>query len=201
MTIDVSTKLAALALDQEWLIARAGAVEGPRLQQVFAAWARDVTSRAATIDTEAACDAAIERTLQELRSAVAHRNLAMWRSNPFIDAHANDIITELQSAIYAGKNPYTVARTLEKRFGAHDYDWRLLARSEIAGANAQGKLQSYIRDGFRQYNWVTAPGACAICRGIEACGPYIVGVGPMPVDDSHASCRCTIHGLAPADGI
>jgi hypothetical protein len=195
MKIDVSTTLTALAQDQKWFIARAGAVEGPRLQKVFAAWAHGVANCAAEIDTQAAGDAAIEQILQDLRGAIARRNLSRWRNNPAIDACANDIISELQDGIYAGENPDTVARRLAKRFGVRNYDWRRLARTEIASANAQGKLLSCIRNGFLQYNWVTAPGACAICNEIKARGPYIVGTGPLPTDDSHDSCLCTIHPL------
>jgi len=197
MKIDVSTTLTDLAKDQERFIAHAGVVDGPHLQQVFTSWARGVANAAAEVDAEAASDAAIERTLQELRGAIEHRQLLRWRDNPVIRAFADDIIAELQRGIYAGKNPDSVARALEKRFGMHDYDWRRLARTEFTSANAQGKLQSYIRNGFLQYNWATSPGACAICEGIKAAGPYMVGAGPMPGDHGCSSCRCSIHALAP----
>lgn len=195
-TFDATTMLQALAQDQEWFIARAGAVDGPYLQQVFAAWARGIANGAAEIDAEAAGDAAIEQALQQLRGAIGQRQLSQVR-NTSIRVFADDIVAELQRGIYDGKNPATVARALEQRFGMHDYDWLRLARSEIASANAKGKLQTYIRNGFMQYGWVTAPGACEICTGIEAGGPYMVGAGPMPMDDSHPACRCSIHALAP----
>jgi len=195
-TFDATTLLHALTEDQEWFIARAGAVDGPYLQQVFAAWTRGIVNGASEIDAEAAGDAVIEQALQQLRGAVAQRQLSQVR-NTSIRVFADDIVAELQRGIYDGKNPATVARALEQRFGLHDYDWLRLARSEIASANAKGKAQSFIRNGFLQYNWLTAPGACEICTGIEAAGPYMIGAGPMPMDDSHPLCRCSIHALAP----
>jgi len=197
MKIDVSSTLTDLAKDQERFMTRAGVVDGPSLQQVFASWARGVTAAAAEVNTESAGEAAIERALQDLRGAIEHRQLSRWRNDPAIRAFVDDIIDVLASSIYAGKNPDTVARALEKRFDVHDYDWRRLARTEFTSANAQGKLQSYIRNGFLQYNWVTAPGACAICEGIKAAGPYMVGAGPMPGDHGCSSCRCSIHALTP----
>lgn len=194
-TFDATTMLQALTEDQEWFIARAGAVDGPYLQQVFVAWTRGIINGAAEIDAEAAGDAAIEQALQQLRGAIGQRQLSQVR-NTSIRVFADDIVAELQRGIYDGQNPATVARALEERFGMHDYDWLRLARSEIASANAKGKLQSYIRNGFLQYDFLTAPGACEICTGIAAAGPYMVGAGPMPMDDTHPLCRCSVHARA-----
>lgn len=195
-TFDATTMLQALTKDQEWFIARAGAVDGPYLQQVFAAWTRGIVNGASEIDAEAAGDDAIEQALQQLRGAVAQRQLSQVR-NTSIRTFADDIVAELQRGSYDGKNPATVARELEQRFGMHDYDWLRLARSEIASANAKGKAQSFIRNGYLQYDWVIAPDACVICASIKAAGPYMIGAGPMPMDDSHPLCRCSIHALAP----
>jgi len=189
---DAGEMLQKLAADQEWFIAHAGATDGPYLQQVFASWTRGIINAAAEVDAEAAGDAAIEQALQQLRGAIEHRQLSQVR-NTTIRTYSDDILQTLQQGIYDGRNPTAVARDLEQQFGQHDYDWLRLARSEIASANAKGKVQSYIRNGYLEYDFVTAPGACIICTGIEAAGPYMVGAGPMPMDDTHPNCRCTVH--------
>jgi hypothetical protein len=195
-TFDAANMLTALGEDQEWFIAHAGAQDGPYMQQVFAAWARGIVNAAADINLPEAGDAAIEQVLQDLRAAIAHRGLSQVRTTA-LRTYADDIVATLQQGIYDGQNPKTVAAALKARFDVHDYDWLRLARSEIASAQGKGKLQSYIRNGRLQYDFVTAPGACSICDGLAAAGPYMAGMGPMPVDDSHPLCRCSILARAP----
>lgn len=188
---DAAEMLQKLAADQEWFIAHAGATDGPYLQQVFASWVRGIVNGADEINVSAMGDEAIEQVMQQLRSAIEHRQLSQLR-NTAIRVFADDILRMLQDGIYDGRNPASIAADLERQFGHHDYDWLRLARSEVASANAKGKLQSYIRNGYFEYDFVTAPGACVICTGIEAAGPYMLGAGPMPMDDTHPQCKCTI---------
>lgn len=61
-----------------------------------------------------------------------------------------------------------------------------------------GKLREYADLGVTKVNWVTAPGACAICEELAAGGPYDAGNAPSIDSDSHPNCRCTITAVDPA---
>jgi len=191
-TFDVAAVARRLAEMEEAFIAAAGAMDGPLLQQAFAAWARGLENAAGELDVPAIVGEA--RTLAQ--RTLAQRGMDMVR-NATVRALRNDVVADLSAGAYDGLNPLEVARQLRARFGVHDYDWERLARSEIADAQAQGKAAQYAAAGITEYDWMTAPGACALCVGIASAGPYTIGSGPMPMRGSHPHCRCTITARVP----
>ncbi|MGH8083862.1 MAG: minor capsid protein [Lysobacter sp.] len=105
------------------------------------------------------------------------------------------IVAALASGEFDGMNPQYVATTLRQRFGGGNANWERLARSETARAQAHGKRDHMREQGVTQYDFVTAAtGACPTCRRLARNGPYDIDAAssPVPVDDSHPSCRCTI---------
>ncbi|MBD3609369.1 MAG: minor capsid protein [Gammaproteobacteria bacterium] len=180
------TMLAAMNTLQDDFIATVGDEDAPLAQSMFDAWSRGVVAAAAELDVDA-----IEETVREtFREAMAADGLAQV-TDTTVRAYADDIIQTLSEGAYDGMNPKDVARALRKRFDAHEYDWERLARSEIAAANSQGKMDQYADMEIEQYHWKRAGGACPICVGLESGGPYTVGEGPLPMKDSHPMCRCT----------
>lgn len=186
-TFDASTMLQPLIENEQAFIDAAGATDGPLIRHAFAAFLRGVQNAASSLDVEATLDAARD----SLRAEMAAAQLLQVK-DVSTRAFQKGILDRLQQGIYDGINPNTVADMLEREFGLHDYDWIRLARSEIAAAQAAGKLREYEALGVSKVDFATAGGACPICVGLAESGPYEIGEAPMPVRDSHPNCRCSL---------
>lgn len=165
-----------------------GAMEGALMRGMVDGWLRGVQNAAAELDAVAVIDSARQAAATALRDhgmrMVQHEVARTFR---------DDILAELSSGTLDDLHPDEVAKRLRERFGAHDYDWERLARSEIAQAQVEGKEWQYAEMEVAQYNYVTAGDerVSAICRQLAAAGPYTRGEGPLPMRDSHPNCRCT----------
>lgn len=92
-----------------------------------------------------------------------------------------------------GHNPRRVARDLRKEFDVTKFEAERMMRTE--SARIQGELQksSYERFDVKEYEWVTEPTACSVCKDIARGGRYKVkdmeiGVNMIP---AHPNCRCS----------
>lgn len=92
-----------------------------------------------------------------------------------------------------GHNPRRVARDLRKEFDVTKFEAERMMRTE--SARIQGELQksSYERFSVKEYEWVTEPTACSVCKDIARYGRYKVkdmeiGVNMIP---AHPNCRCS----------
>lgn len=77
---------------------------------------------------------------------------------------------EIRSAVLYGmentENPVAVAAALHKATEAADRDWRLVAQSEMARANAMGRLAGSIDMGYDEV-WIPPhTGACQACKDL-----------------------------------
>ncbi len=185
-TPDLRAMLDTLANEFEL---QAGSGDGGLMRGMLAAWRRGVENAAAEIDGAAA----LQEISADARATMQSRALDLARTVTTRTYRA-DIISELSEGAYNGLSPGDVAKRLRERFGAHDYDWERLARSEIAQAQVAGKEAEYAELGIEQYDYVTAGDSLvsAICRTNAAGGPYKVGAGKLPMRDSHPNCRCSI---------
>lgn len=174
---------------EELFVQAAGSDRGPLVRAAFAAWVRGLENAATELDV----DAIIEDARRTYRAQIEARGLQMVRT---VTARVlrDDIIERLKSGEYDGMNPVDVARKLRQRFGAHDYDWLRLARSETAMAQADGKLVQYRDAGITHVDYLTAQDGrvSRICRDLAAAGPYLIANAPVPVRDSHPNCRCSL---------
>lgn len=187
--VRVLTELARL---QEVFVQAAGSEQGPLVQAQFAAWVRGLENASAELDIAAIAEDA--RRLQ--RAQYAKRGLELV-TTVTARAFRDDIIARLVSGEYDGMNPVDVARQLRQRFGAHDYDWQRLARSETAMAQVDGKLEQYREAGITHVNYITANDGrvSRICRELKDGSPYPIAKAPVPVRDSHPNCRCSVRGV------
>lgn len=92
-----------------------------------------------------------------------------------------------------GHNPRRVARDLRKEFEVTKFEAERMMRTE--SARIQGELQksSYERFEVKEYEWVTEPTACSVCKDIARGGRYKVkdmeiGINMIP---AHPNCRCS----------
>lgn len=166
-----------------------GSDDGDLVKAMMEAWARGALNANASLGL----DAAIRASRDAVAILMRERGMQLVRT-VIHRAYQDDLLAQLASGAYNGESPGNVARVLRQRFGAHDYDWERLARSEIAQAQALGKEDEYRELGVEEYEYVTANDnrVSAICRANAAGGPYPLGQGPLPMRDSHPNCRCTI---------
>ncbi|MDO8282685.1 MAG: hypothetical protein Q7U10_08735 [Thermodesulfovibrionia bacterium] len=101
----------------------------------------------------------------------------------------DEIITEIESAVAAGKNPKEVASILKGKFSDANSDWERLARSELSMAAERAKLDEWGEWEIKEVEFAPAPDACPICRALA--GDYPIADCPIPVKDTHPRCRCS----------
>lgn len=163
-----------------------------------AAWERGIANAGLQVNadfSDALVQQAIQAQRQRIRSAYAQRGLELVR--PGVGrTYQQPIVAALSAGEFDGQNPVNVAAALQQRFGNGDYNWERLARSEVAMAQSDGKLDLLRQQGVTEYDYETAGDSrvSRICRELADAGPYKVGdVGaPVPVRDSHPNCRCTL---------
>lgn len=195
------SKLASLlVMGQEQIRKQSGLL----LDGQMAAWNRGVSNAADEVAPVKAVKAsplfddplvvqAIEQLRDSMRGHLARRGLELV-TDGVARTFRQKIVAALASGEFDGQNPVNVARELRRRFDAGDYNWERLARSEIAMAQSDGKLDLYEQQGVTTVDYETAGDSkvSAICRELERAGPYRVRSAPVPVRDSHPNCRCTI---------
>lgn len=183
------------ALEREW-VARWGSESGPLVRAQFAAWQRGVENAIGELPADLAAQA-VRASAEAARANFAQVGLQRVTSTT-ARAFGRDVLEELAAGVFDGESPEVVARRLRARFGARDYDWERLVRSEMAQAQSLGKLDEYRELGVERYEYLTAEDSrvSSICRANAAGGPYEIGKGPLPMRDSHPNCRCTIIGVA-----
>ena len=166
-----------------------GSAEGDLVKGMLDAWGRG----AMNASTGLGLDAAVRASRDAVFILMQERGMQLVRT-VIHRAYQDDLLAALAEGAFNGENPMIVARQLRRRFGAHDYDWERLARSEIAQAQVLGKQAEYRELGVEQYDYVTADDekVSKICRTHEAASPHPLETGPMPMRDSHPNCRCTI---------
>lgn len=67
----------------------------------------------------------------------------------------------------------------------------MIARTEVSRAQISGNLALWKQSGMvEMYTWLLSEdeGVCDQCQEIADNGPYELGKGPIPIDDSHPNC-------------
>ena len=163
------------------------------------AWDRGIANAGLELSvdfSDADIIAAIGRARAAIREAFASAGLDLVRGGLARRYHTA-IVGLLASGAYDGLNPVSVAAALRERFGAGDYNWLRLARSEVAQAQAIGKRDLLAQQGEEFFDWDVAPDGCPTCQAIKANGPYRVDdpLAPIPMRDTHPQCRCSIRPI------
>lgn len=165
--------------------AEAAGPDGPLIRAFLAAWARGW----ANAGTELEQADEVAQALTAVRAEIAQRGLELVRDGTARTLRER-IVAELAGGAYDGMNPVNVARALRQRFGAQEYNWERLARTEIAQAQSEGKRRHYLEAGIELVDYVTAQDdrVSEICQTLAARGPYAVANAPVPGRDSHPNC-------------
>lgn len=114
----------------------------------------------------------------------------IWQYQEELKAELDKLLTR---QMVNGHNPRRVARDLRKEFDVTKFEAERMMRTE--SARIQGELQksSYERLDVKEYEWVTEPTACSVCKDIAHGGRYKVkdmeiGINMIP---AHPNCRCS----------
>ena len=103
-----------------------------------------------------------------------------------------DLSKLLQSGLIQGKNPRVLARELKKTFQTSTFNAERLMRTELARVQTEAQKQSFIRNGFDEYEFIVNSGCCDICQGLS--GKHFKVEKMMPGENAppmHPHCRCS----------
>ncbi len=78
-----------------------------------------------------------------------------------------DLSKLLESGLIQGKNPRVLARELKKSFNTSTFNAERLMRTELARVQTEAQKQSFIRNGFDEYEFIVNSGCCDICQGLN----------------------------------
>ena len=114
------------------------------------------------------------------------------------DLMREDLGALLQSGLIQGKNPRALTKDLKKYFigkdgtGGMRYCMERLMRTELARVQTEAQKQSFMRNGFEQYEFIVNGGCCPICEGLK--GKHFKVEKMMPGENAppmHPHCRCS----------
>ena len=104
----------------------------------------------------------------------------------------------LQTGLIQGKNPRALTKDLKKYFTGKDgtggmrYCMERLMRTELARVQTEAQKQSFMRNGFEEYEFIVNGGCCEICEGLK--GKHFKVEKMMPGENAppmHPHCRCS----------
>ena len=116
------------------------------------------------------------------------------------DLMRGDIGKALTEGLIRGKNPRAIARDMQKIFyggdpkrdGGYRYCIERLMRTELARVQTEAQKQSFIRNGFDEYEFIANADCCDICKEID--GKHFKVSEMMPGENAppmHPHCRCS----------
>lgn len=116
------------------------------------------------------------------------------------DLMREDLGRLLQTGLIQGKNPRAIAKDLKKYWYGNDpktgggatYCMERLMRTELARVQTEAQKQSFERNGFDMYEFITNGGCCPICKGLN--GKHFKVAKMMPGENAppmHPNCRCS----------
>lgn len=100
----------------------------------------------------------------------------------------------LQEGLIQGKHPSVLARHLEKRFGVSASNAMRLMVTELARVQTEAQKQSFIQNGFEEYEYIACEkaDACNQCRSLD--GKVFKVEDMMPGENAppmHPYCHCS----------
>lgn len=104
-----------------------------------------------------------------------------------------DLSKLLQSGLIQGKNPRVLARELKQKFNVSTSEAERLMRTELSRVQTEAQRQSFIRNGFEDYEFIANSGCCEDCQGLN--GKHFKVADMLPGENApplHPNCRCSI---------
>lgn len=118
------------------------------------------------------------------------------------DIMRGDLSKLIQQGMIAGKNPRALAKDLRKYFigdgtlkngkNGAIYATERLMRTELARVQTEAQKQSFERNGFKYFEFITNSGCCPICAALNGKHYKVekmqIGLNAPPI---HPHCRCS----------
>lgn len=100
----------------------------------------------------------------------------------------------LQEGLIQGKHPSVLARHLEKRFGVSKSNAMRLMVTELARVQTEAQKQSFLQNGFEEYEYIACEkaDACSQCKALD--GKVFKVKDMMPGENAppmHPYCHCS----------
>ena len=116
----------------------------------------------------------------------------IWMYQGMLKAELEGLLT---SGLIRGQNPKKLAKHLEKRFGVSAYNAQRLMTTELARVQTEAQKQSFIRNGFDEYEYIacSSSDACSVCRALD--GKHFKVDDMMPGENAppmHPGCHCSV---------
>lgn len=109
------------------------------------------------------------------------------------DMMKSDLSKLLQEGLIQGRNPKKLAPHLQKRFGVSKRNAERLMITELARVQTEAQKQSFIRNGFEEYQFNALGTACGVCAALD--GKHFKVADMMPGENAppmHPRCRCSV---------
>lgn len=109
------------------------------------------------------------------------------------DMMRNELDKLLRQGLIQGKNPRQLATHLQKLFGTCKYVAERLMRTELARVQIDAQKQSFEKNGYEQYTFLSLGSACGSCQSLN--GKHFEVSKMMPGDNAppiHPNCRCSV---------
>lgn len=107
------------------------------------------------------------------------------------DALRGIVARMTEDYLLKGKNPTTMIPKIKKEFDVSAHEAKRLAVTEGARVATEAERQSYIANGYDEYEFIAEPKACDICRPLDG---KIFKVADMSPGENaapmHPHCRC-----------
>lgn len=98
----------------------------------------------------------------------------------------------LQVGLIQGRNPRVLARDLQKRFGVSQSDAERLMTTELSRVQTEAQKQSYIRNGYEEYQFLALGSACPVCADLNEKHFKVMEMQPgVNAPPMHPNCRCS----------
>lgn len=107
------------------------------------------------------------------------------------DALRGIVAQMTEDYLLKGRNPTTMISKIRKEFGVSASEAKRLAVTEGARVATEAERQSYIANGYDEYEFIAEPKACDICRPLD--GKIFKVADMLPGENAapmHPHCRC-----------
>ena len=116
------------------------------------------------------------------------------------DLMREDLSKILSRGLIQGKNPRAIAKDLRKYWYGNDpktkggavYCMERLMRTEMARVQTEAQKQSFIKNGFTEYEFIANADCCGVCKALD--GKHFKVSKMMPGENAsplHPHCRCS----------
>lgn len=123
----------------------------------------------------------------------------IWGNQSLLKGELNSLLT---SGLIQGKNPRELARSLRKVMATSQYNAERLMITELARVQTEAQKQSFERNGFKQYMFVSCEDikVCETCAALD--GKHFDVDKMQPGENAppmHPNCRCSVSAYEDTD--